>query len=175
MNSLYLIPISIHFLIIHKFVIFFGSLISYQTCLRLMFKFERSQNCMNYVQTNLGLRNPDLFISYWIWNPVDWVNLQVEIFLKLRFPCTFDLNSKSSILNFICDDLLLVDCCMHTVWHFFIIFFIFSYLLLMNISGNTKTNVLGSIFGLSASYISCMTRFRKQRCIYPGVLCMYTY
>ena len=70
--------------------------------------------------------------------------------------------------------------CMHSVWHFFIIIhsilifiFIFHFLL-MNISGNTKTNVLGSIFGLSASYISCMTRFRKQRCIYPGVLCMYT-
>ena len=68
--------------------------------------------------------------------------------------------------------------CMHSVWHFFIIHFIFIFtfhFLLMNISGNTKTNVLGSIFGLSASYISCMTRFRKQRCIYPGVLCMYTY
>ena len=57
---------------------------------------------------------------------------------------------------------------------FFFFIFIFRFLL-MNISGNTKTNVLGSIFGLSASYISCMTRFRKQRCIYPGVLCMYTY
>ena len=70
--------------------------------------------------------------------------------------------------------------CMHSVWHFgfihfiLILIFIFHFLL-MNISGNTKTNVLGSIFGLSASYISCMTRFRKQRCIYPGVLCMYTY
>ena len=58
-------------------------------------KSKWSQKCMNYVQANLDLRNHnfsgvnqewfDLRNTYELWKPVGRVNLQVEIFLKLRF------------------------------------------------------------------------------------------
>ena len=61
-------------------------------------KSKWSQKCMNYVEANLDLRNHnfsgvnqewfDLRNTYELWKPVGRVNLQVEIFLKLRFHCT---------------------------------------------------------------------------------------